>query len=178
MSNNSTASVNHVLLTAPFQLNIWIGTFLWLTGIIGCLANLLVFSSRPFRTRACSVYLLFAAFSDLFYFNFVLMTRIIQKGYRIPVVNRYIGLCKLRQFYTVWGNVFSFSLYAFATLDRLLSTERSFSKFLLIHSIDNHTRYSYKTFSLHVLARFSKDSFNFANSHKLQYPSNQCLFKF
>ena len=129
MNSSNGSGIDSALLAAPFQLNIWLGTFLWATGNVGCLGNLLVFSSRTFRKRAYSIYLFFAALSDLIYFNFVLVTRILQRGYRIPIVTVYLSICKLRQFYTVWGNVFSFTLYSLATLDRLLSTERSNSKF-------------------------------------------------
>ena len=128
-ASNTGSTIDSALLAAPFQLNIWFGSFLWVTGNIGCLGNLLVFSSRTFRKRAYSIYLFFAALSDLVYFNFVLVTRILQRGYRIQLVTAFLSICKLRQFYTVWGNVFSFSLYSLATLDRLLSTERSNSKF-------------------------------------------------
>ncbi|CAF4233559.1 unnamed protein product, partial [Rotaria sordida] len=38
---------------------------------------------------------------------------------------RFIIICKLRQFSTIWGNVVGFSLFAFAIIDRFLSTQRS-----------------------------------------------------
>lgn len=138
MMNSSTEWINPSLLNAPYQLNIWLGCFLWIMGNIGCVGNILVFRSRKIRKRAYSIYLLASAVADFHYFNFVLLTRILQKGFQISLVNRYIVMCKLRQFSTIWGNVVGFSLFTFATIDRLLSTQRSNSKFE-----DEYTQSSY-----------------------------------
>jgi len=122
MNNSSALSI------APCYLNIYFGSFLWLMGNFGCIGNMMVFRSRAFRKRAYSIYLFAAAVADFHYFNFVLMTRILQKGFGISLMNQYLIICKLRQFSTVWGNVVGFSLFTFATLDRLLSTQRANSK--------------------------------------------------
>lgn len=126
--NNTLNSISSALLAAPFQLNIYFGGFLWITGNIGCMGNIIVFRSRTFRKRAYSIYLMTEALSDFIYFNFVLMTRMLQKGYQIPVTARYDPMCKIRQFLSVWGNQISFTCFLFATIDRLMSTQRSNSK--------------------------------------------------
>ena len=113
---------------APYQLNIWFGSFLWIMGNLGCMGNMIVFRSRSFRKRAYAIYLFSAAVSDFHYFNFVLLTRILQKGFQISLMNRYTIICKLREFSTEWGNVVSFTLFSFAIIDRLLSTQRLNSK--------------------------------------------------
>ncbi|CAF1028288.1 unnamed protein product [Adineta ricciae] len=123
--SNSTESISAALLLAPYQLNIWFGSFLWITGNFGCLCNLMVFRSRSFRKRTYSIYLFAAAIADFHYFNFVLITRILQNGFRISLMNRFTIICKLRQFSTVWGNVVSFGLFSCAVIDRFLSTHRS-----------------------------------------------------
>ncbi|CAF1465520.1 unnamed protein product [Rotaria sordida] len=122
---NATNSIDNVLLAVPYQLNIWFGSFLWIAGNLGCIGNMIVFWSRSSRKQAYSIYLLSAAVANLHYFNFVLLTRIIQNGFQFSLMNRFIILCKLRQFSTIWGNVVSFSLFSFATIDRILSTQRS-----------------------------------------------------
>ncbi len=73
----------------------------------------MVFRSRTFRKRAYSIYLCAAAIADLHYFNWVLITRILQNGLQISIMNRYTVICKLRQFSTVWGNVVDFILFSF-----------------------------------------------------------------
>jgi hypothetical protein len=127
--NNTTSEVSYSLLIASSRLNIWFGSFLWIMDNFGCIANMIVFRSRKFRHRAYSIYLFSAAVADFHYFNFVLITRILQQGFQIPIMTRYTLVCKLREFSTIWGNVVAFSFFSFATIDRLLSAQRSNSKF-------------------------------------------------
>ncbi|CAF2064257.1 unnamed protein product [Rotaria magnacalcarata] len=126
-ATNTTTSngISSILLTVPYQLNIYFGSFLWMTGNIGCIGNIIVFRSQAFRKRAYSIYLLSEAASEFIYFNFVLMTRILQKGFQIPLTTRYDVICKLRQFFSVWGNQISLSWFLLATIDRLLSAQRN-----------------------------------------------------
>jgi hypothetical protein len=126
--NTTILTINGALLAAPYQLNIWFGSFLWITGNFGCFGNMIVFRSRTFRDRAYSIYLFSEAISDFLYFNFALLTRILQKGFQIPIMTRYDIICKFRQFESVWGNQVSFTLFTFATIDRLLSAQRLNSK--------------------------------------------------
>ena len=120
-----STSVDSSLLMAPFQLNIWLGLFILVTGNISSIGNLMVFTSRSFRTRACSIYLIAESVSTLVCFDFVLMTRVIQKGFRLPIINRYEAICKLRQFLSQYSVDVAFTFFALATIDRLLSTHRS-----------------------------------------------------
>ena len=39
MNSSNGSGIDSALLAAPFQLNIWLGTFLWATGNVGCLGN-------------------------------------------------------------------------------------------------------------------------------------------
>ena len=126
--NNTLNSIDNALLVTPHYLNIWLGSFLWIAGNLGCIGNMLVFGSRSFRKRAYSIYLFSETMSNFLYFNFVLFTRILQKGFQIPITTRYNIICKIRQFISMWGNQVSFTLFLFATIDRLLSTQRSSSR--------------------------------------------------
>ncbi|CAF0857130.1 unnamed protein product [Adineta steineri] len=103
--NTSSDNISNILLVVPYQLNIWFGSFLWITGNIGCIGSMIVFRSE----------------------KFLLLTRILQKDFQISLINHYIIICKLRQFSTLWGNVVSFSLFSFAIIDRFLSTHRSYT---------------------------------------------------
>ncbi len=130
MMNTTTTTINSALLAAPYQLNIWFGSFLWITGNIGCIGNMMIFRSRAFRDRAYSIYLFYQALADFLYFNFVLLTRVLQKGFQIPIISRYDIVCKFREFVSVWGNQVGFTCFTFATIDRLLSTQRENSEFI------------------------------------------------
>jgi len=125
LTNSSSTSINPALLIAPFQLNIWLGLSIFITGNLSCLGNFLVFSSRTFRSQACSIYLIVESMSTFFYFNYVLLTRIIQKGFQYPIINRYDVVCKIRQFLSEYTHQVAFTLFTCATIDRYLSTHRS-----------------------------------------------------
>ncbi|CAF2158359.1 unnamed protein product [Rotaria magnacalcarata] len=121
-------SSNHVssdLLIAPVQLNIYLGLFIYITGFIGSIGNLIVYRSRPLRVRACSIYLFWEALVDLIYLNSVLLTRILQQGFRISITSRSDVLCKIRQFVSSYGNQLVVTFLALATLDRILLAQRS-----------------------------------------------------
>ncbi|CAF0855869.1 unnamed protein product [Adineta steineri] len=125
MNITITKSVSNAILIAPYQLNIWLGCFILITGNISTIGNIIIFSSRSFRNRACTIYLLAEAFVLIFFFNFVLLTRTLQKGFEIPLLNRYDIICRLRYFASQYTNLLAINLFIFASLDRLLSTHRS-----------------------------------------------------
>ena len=128
MDNTSAANVSNTLLILPAQLNIYLGLFLWTAGNLGCLGNIFVFSSRRLRERAFAIYLLAEATSNLVYFNFLLLTRILQRGFQLPISTRFDALCKIRQFDSVWNHVVSLSFFSLATIDRILALQRENSE--------------------------------------------------
>ena len=124
-SMNSNTGISNALLMAPYQLNIWFGLFIFVTGNISTAGNFIVFTSRTFRFRACSIYLIAEAVCTFIYFNYVLVTRMIQKGFQLPIINRYDPICKIRQFLSEYTHQVAFTLFIFASIDRFLSTHRS-----------------------------------------------------
>ena len=128
MNKTTDRSVSNELKAAPFELNIWLGCIILITGNISTFGNIIIFSSRAFRNRACTVYLLVEAIVLIFFFNLVLLTRTLQKGFRIPVLNRYDVICRLRYFASQYTNLLAISLFILATTDRYLSTQRSQGK--------------------------------------------------
>ncbi|CAF0916126.1 unnamed protein product [Adineta steineri] len=124
INSSVTTSVDPVLLKVPFQLNIWLGLFIFITGNISTIGNFTVFTSRMFRNRACSIYLIAESICTFIYFDFVLVTRLIQKGFNYPIINLYDPICKVRQFFSEYTHQVAFTLFALATIDRILSTHR------------------------------------------------------
>ncbi|CAF1380306.1 unnamed protein product [Rotaria sp. Silwood1] len=124
-TNTSNTIIDPTLLLTPYQLNIYLGLFIFVTGNISWIGNITVFSSRNFRSRACSVYLIAESCFNFLYFDYVLVTRIIQKGFRLPIINRYDVVCKIRQFLSQYTHQVAFTLFTLATIDRFLSTHRS-----------------------------------------------------
>ena len=112
------------------------------------LETFLFFSSQKLRERAFAIYLLSEAISNIIYFNFLLLTRILQRGFQISITNRYDGMCKLRQFDSVWNHVVSLSFFSLATIDRILSLQRSNSKFIS----NKEYHFDRKYLSFHIVA--------------------------
>jgi hypothetical protein len=124
-SNN----VTYGLLIAPVQLNIYFGLFIYITGVIGSIGNMMIYRSRSLRDRACSIYLFWRSLTDFIYMNSILLTRILQKGFKIPITTRSDALCKLRQFGSSYGNQLAFTFLALATLDRIFLAHKSTGNF-------------------------------------------------
>ncbi|CAF0989642.1 unnamed protein product [Adineta steineri] len=53
------------------------------------------------------------------------ITRLIQKGFNYPIINLYDPICKIRQFFSEYTHQGAFTLFALATIDRILSTHRN-----------------------------------------------------
>ncbi|CAF3886752.1 unnamed protein product [Rotaria sp. Silwood1] len=97
--NSTSSSISRDLLAAPYQLNIWIGSFFCVMGNLGCFGNLIVFSSFEFRKRAYTIYFLMEAASNIIYFDFLLLTRVLQRGFQVSITTRYNFLS-----YRQWSN--------------------------------------------------------------------------
>ncbi|CAF2827939.1 unnamed protein product [Rotaria sp. Silwood2] len=123
--NSTSSSISRDLLAAPYQLNIWIGSFFCVMGNLGCFGNLIVFSSFEFRKRAYTIYFLMEAASNIIYFDFLLLTRVLQRGFQISITTRYNFLCKIRQFDSVLNADVTLTFFSLATIDRILSLQRS-----------------------------------------------------
>ncbi|UJR06666.1 hypothetical protein I4U23_010952 [Adineta vaga] len=122
MSSNSVSSG---LLIAPIQLNIYLGLLIYVTGVLGSIGNIIIYRSRSLRDRACSVYLFWRSVVDFIYMNSILLARILQKGFKIPIMTRYEFLFKIRQFGSSYVNQLAFTFLALATLDRIFLAHRS-----------------------------------------------------
>jgi len=127
-NSSTTGYVSPALLEVPFLLNIYLGVFILITGTISSIGNFLVFSSRNFRARACSYYLIVESCFTFIYFDFVCLTRVIQHGFQLLIINDYSSICKIREWLSEYTHQVAFSLYACATVDRVLSTHRSAGK--------------------------------------------------
>lgn len=122
---SSSVGISNILLMAPHEINIWLGIFIFITGNISSIGNFTVFSSQTFRNRACSIYLIAESMFTFIYFNYVLVTRIIQQGFQDHIIDRYDVICKVREFLSEYTHQVAYTLFTFATIDRFLSTHRS-----------------------------------------------------
>lgn len=126
MNANSTISM---LSSLTITIDTYVGLFIYVTGVLGSIGNIIVYRSKSMRNRACSIYLLWESIIDFLYLNIVVLTGILTKDFRIPVATRHEILCKFRSFFSTYGNQLAVTFLSLATIDRILLSQRSQSKF-------------------------------------------------
>ncbi|CAF1338361.1 unnamed protein product [Adineta ricciae] len=122
-TNNN--EVNSLIFSIPANIHIYLGIFLLLMGNIGCFGNLLIYQTRTFRHQAFSIYIICETLSDFLVLNFILLTRILENGFHIPLEHSYTFLCKFREFGEYYFCLCSFTFFTLASIDRILSAQRS-----------------------------------------------------
>ncbi|CAF1017668.1 unnamed protein product [Adineta steineri] len=147
----SSSSSSGIISILPNLVNVYIGTFLCMMGNIGCIGNIIVFQSQAFRSRAYTIYLFAETIFDIFVIDIVLLTRVIEKGYGIPVYNSpYDFICKIRQTGSYYFVLVSFTFFTLATLDRVLCAQRSNS----FRKWSNRVTLAYKMVIISILFWF------------------------
>lgn len=157
-TQSKSSEVPYALSQVPLQLNRYFGLVLFISGNLTLVGNAIVFSSKSFRKRACSVYILVEAFMNIFYFNYVLLTRMLQRGFGIPIMIRYEFFCKTRQFASVYVHQVVITLFVLTTIDRILSVQRSASKYTcrsrpMLHRSFIHTALRLEILPIHHYSR-------------------------
>ena len=110
------------LLFASKETIIYIGFFALLSGIMGNILNIIIFTSlKTFRETSCAFYLTIASTVNIFHILATLLSRILSAGYSIDLTQTSSVLCKLRQFVALTGPIIAFSCMCLATIDQFLS---------------------------------------------------------
>lgn len=105
------------------------GIFILIAGNVGCIGNMIVFRSQAYRRQACFIYLFWETVASFFILNCILVTRILESGFKISLMDAFDPICKIREFISLFMYQNENTLFLFATLDRILSTQRSMSKY-------------------------------------------------
>ena len=105
------------------------GIFILIAGNVGCIGNMVVFRSQAYRRQACFIYLFWETIASFFILNCILVTRILESGFKISLMDAFDPICKIREFISLFMYQNENTLFLFATLDRILSTQRSVSKY-------------------------------------------------
>lgn len=104
------------------------GFIILIAGNLGCIGNIVVFRSQAYRRQACFIYLFWQAIASFFILNCILVTRILESGFQISLMDAFDPICKIREFISLFMYQNENTLFLFATLDRILSAQRSMSK--------------------------------------------------
>ena len=111
------------LVIAPQQISIYIGSFLFITGIVGGFLVLVVFLSlQTFRQSSCAFYLTIKSIGNICYLVLGLFPFIISSGFGINWANMSVIFCKFRIFYVQLGSLISMTCTCLAAIDQFLAT--------------------------------------------------------
>ncbi|CAF1321066.1 unnamed protein product [Adineta steineri] len=97
---------------------------IWIVGNIGSIFTCIVFSQPAFHKSPCAMYFFASSFSQFFVFNFALLTRMLQFGYNIQIVNTVFWFCKIRYYlFYVFVAVSRYNIIL-ASIDRYFASSR------------------------------------------------------
>ena len=111
------------LLFAAVQVNVYVGSLLFVLGILGGFLNLVVLISlRTFRESSCAFYLTMMSLLNLGQLFSGLFSRVLINVWKIDWTESSLVFCKLRMFFLVACTTNSMLCLALATVDQYLST--------------------------------------------------------
>jgi hypothetical protein len=103
------------------QLNIYVALFIYLSGIIGALLNIVIFTSlKTFRQTSCGFYLTVTSVFNLGQAVFALTTRILDAGFAINLTN-VSWSCKCRTYLAQSCVLLSLTSMSLVTIDQFFS---------------------------------------------------------
>jgi hypothetical protein len=133
MNNTTINDINDNLINTLNSTTTYViicgGIFILIAGNIGCIGNIVVFRSQAYRRQACFIYLFWETIASFFILNCLLVTRILESGFKISLMDAFDSICRIREFISLFMYQTENTLFLFATLDRILSTQRSMSKY-------------------------------------------------
>ena len=94
------------------------GIVFLILGTIGAIFNILVFTHPTLRKCSCALYMMTAAFIDLFILDYALLLRILGDGLGIDIVSMDTAHCALRFFFGQIASFVPITLICLATVDR------------------------------------------------------------
>lgn len=128
---STTTHINYIIQ----QLNIYVGLFIFITGVIGGLLNIIIFRTlKTFRQTSCGFYLTVTSIFNIGQAIFALSTRIFDAGFSINLTN-IPWTCKLRTFLAQSCVLLSLTGMSLVTIDQFLSMtdHRHWSNLRLAH---------------------------------------------
>jgi len=82
------------------QYTLYVGYFLFITGILGNIMNIYILSAvSSYRTTPSTFYFLIASIYDIITILIGLLSRILETGYKLDLSNSSIIWCKTRQYF-------------------------------------------------------------------------------
>ncbi|CAF0783129.1 unnamed protein product [Adineta steineri] len=104
------------------QLNIYLGLFMFIFGLIGSCWNILIFRHYSLRLSSYCTYILILSIASLIQLLFNLSDRIIDQGFGIHWTIYNIAWCKLRYYIAQCTSLIALSCLVYSSIDRFFST--------------------------------------------------------
>jgi len=106
------------------KLNIYLGLFMFIFGIIGGLWNILTFRHYSLRSNSCCTYMLIGSIASLIQIMFGLSDQISNEGFDIHWSVTSIAWCKIRYYIAECASLTALSCLVLSAVDRFFSTCR------------------------------------------------------
>jgi hypothetical protein len=87
-------------------------------GLIGNTLNLIVFSSKTFRSNSCSIYFIAYSLNNYLVLSIGLLIRSLTNGFLLPLENHILIWCKIRRYLTHVNYLLSSFLLTMASINR------------------------------------------------------------
>lgn len=111
------------------QLSLYVGSFLFITGLIGNGINIFIFSSvRSYRRTPCTFYFLVGSIVDMIYIIINLIIRFIGVNYGVDLAYTSLIWCKIRSFIVGLFGGTSFSCSCLTIIDQFLVTSQDLNR--------------------------------------------------
>jgi hypothetical protein len=117
------AFVESTIVYITYFISVYIGYFLVITGLIGNIMNILVFTQlKLFRENQSAFYLTVASIVDCCQLIFTTATRVTTTAFGFDLTQTSISWCKLRIYFAQFAGITSTITVCFAAFDQYLST--------------------------------------------------------
>jgi hypothetical protein len=120
----SSLSAHTELIYATQQINIYCGLFILISGVIGQLFNIIIFTSlKTFRSTSCAFYLTINSIVNAGELLTSLLVRILSEGFLIDPTG-IAWFCKLRIYWALFFTLLSLTSLCLAAIDQFLSVTK------------------------------------------------------
>lgn len=106
------------------KLTKYVGVCLYILCLFGTTMNILTFMRRTYKSRACSLYLLFASICDFIHLNFGSLSNILQYGFHYDWTITSVAYCQIKNYFVYVFTIISATFTIFASIDRYISSSR------------------------------------------------------
>ncbi|CAF0781683.1 unnamed protein product [Adineta steineri] len=114
-------STHEILIFATRQANIYFGLSIMISGVIGGIFNIIIFTTlKTFRETTCAFYLTAVSVVNIIQLLIALFVRVLSDGFSTDI-RRTSWVCKIQIYISVWCNLVSTTYVCLATIDQFLS---------------------------------------------------------